>query len=56
MADIFVSYAAEDRERTQVLVRALEVQGLKVFWDRKLVPSGTLRAVIEKELPVARCG
>ena len=55
MADIFVSYADEDRERAEVIVKALEVEGLKVFWDRKLVAGETYRQVLAKELVSARC-
>ena len=55
MADIFVSYADDDRERAQVIVRALEAQGLQVFWDRKLVAGEAFRQVLAKELVSARC-
>lgn len=55
MADIFVSYADEDRERAQVIVKALEAQKLTVFWDRKLVAGETYRQVLAKELVSARC-
>ena len=35
MADIFLSYASEDRERIVPLARLLEGCGWSVFWDRK---------------------
>jgi hypothetical protein len=34
--DVFVSYAREDEARVLPLVRALEVQGWRVFWDRTI--------------------
>ena len=34
MADIFVSYASDDRDRVQSLVEALEAEGWTVWWDR----------------------
>ncbi len=39
MADIFLSYVQEDRERAKVLVRALEQKGWSVWWFRTLNPS-----------------
>ncbi|MCZ6871640.1 MAG: TIR domain-containing protein [Gammaproteobacteria bacterium] len=33
MADIFLSYASEDRERVRPLVAALETGGFSVWWD-----------------------
>lgn len=41
MADIFLSYASEDRERIVPLARLLEGCGWSVFWDRK-TPIGIL--------------
>ena len=41
MADIFVSYASEDRDRILLLVEALESQGWSVWWDRELI-TGTV--------------
>lgn len=55
MADIFLSYAREDRERAKVLARALEAQGWSVWWD-KVIPAGrTFHEVIDEELEKARC-
>jgi len=34
--DIFISYAREDEQRVRPLVRALEAQGWRVFWDRSI--------------------
>ena len=36
MADVFVSYKAEDRPRVQPLVDALEGDGLTVWWDARV--------------------
>ncbi len=36
MADIFLSYASEDRERVQPLAEVLEGQGYSVWWDTRI--------------------
>ena len=36
MADIFVSYKREDRDRVEPLARALEREGFSVWWDPEL--------------------
>ena len=55
MADIFISYASEDRKRAQVLVLALEQLGWSVFWDLT-VPAGlTWDEYIGSKLEEARC-
>jgi hypothetical protein len=33
MADVFVSYKAEDRRRVKPLVDALEADGYSIWWD-----------------------
>ncbi len=38
MADIFLSYASEDRERVIPLVEALQADGFSVWWDRNIRP------------------
>ncbi|MFN0121810.1 MAG: TIR domain-containing protein, partial [Blastocatellia bacterium] len=50
MADIFVSYKREDKERIRGLVDALEQQGWSVFWDRQLEPHTGFRKVIAENL------
>jgi hypothetical protein len=46
MADIFLSYASEDRELIEPLVEILEAQGWTLWWDRELIagPSFAQRA------------
>ena len=55
MADIFISYANEDRETAGQLARALESAGLSVWWDRRIPAGRTWRAVLEEALQSMRC-
>jgi hypothetical protein len=55
MADVFVSYASEDRERASALAQALGARGWSVWWDRHLVPGHSFDQAIERELESARC-
>ncbi len=55
MADVFLSYATEDRERLLSLVRAIEEAGLSLFWDRNVPPGSTWRSVLDGELAKAHC-
>lgn len=55
MADIFVSYANEDRERVRGLVAMLESDGWSVWWDRSLHAGEAWPDVIERELGRATC-
>ena len=54
MSDIFISYASEDRERVAALAHALEQQGWKVWWDRKIRTGRSFDEVIEEALDAAR--
>ncbi len=55
MADVFLSYANEDRERVRGLVAVLEARGLSVWWDRRIPAGQSFREVIEQALRDARC-
>jgi TolB-like protein/Tfp pilus assembly protein PilF len=55
MADVFVSYKAEDRRRVRPLVAALEADGVSVWWDTQIGGGTAWRDSIERELNVARC-
>ncbi len=54
MADIFLSYASEDRERVRVLVERLEAHGWEVWWDRDIPPGMTWQQVLEDALDRTR--
>ncbi|MEN6330788.1 MAG: TIR domain-containing protein [Smithella sp.] len=54
MADVFISYASEDRETARKLAGLLESYGYSVWWDRKIVAGQTYDQVIERELEMAR--
>lgn len=55
MADIFLSYAGEDRETAGKLAQCFEATGLTVWWDRKIPAGMTWRQVIEKSLNDMAC-
>lgn len=54
MADIFISYANEDRELAGRLASALESCGWSVWWDRKIVAGQAFDEAIERELETAK--
>lgn len=55
MADIFLSYAEEDRGIAQALTGHLERLGWSVWWDRRIPAGKTWRGVIEEALHSTRC-
>jgi TolB-like protein/tetratricopeptide (TPR) repeat protein len=55
MADVFVSYKAEDRKRVAPLVEALEADGLSVWWDAQIGGGDEWRRSIEQQLDGAKC-
>ena len=54
MADIFLSYASEDRERARLVAQLLEGQSLTVWWDRKIPAGVAYDEVIEREIGAAK--
>lgn len=55
MADIFLSYAKEDRDHARSVATLLERQGWKVWWDRRIPAGRTWRDVLEEALLNMRC-
>jgi serine/threonine-protein kinase len=55
MADVFVSYKAEDRARIAPLVRALESDGVSVWWDAHIGGGDDWRQTILRHLEAAKC-
>ena len=54
MADIFISYSNEDRNRVSELAKTIESQGWSVWWDRKIETGKAFQDEIERELDSAR--
>ena len=55
MADIFLSYASEDRDRLRPLVETLEAEGWSVWWDRNLHAGPRFDVAIEEAIRAASC-
>jgi hypothetical protein len=55
MADIFLSYANEDREMARTVAGLLESAGCTVWWDRRIPAGRTWRSMIEEALRDMRC-
>ncbi|MEJ1970821.1 MAG: TIR domain-containing protein [Rhizomicrobium sp.] len=54
MADIFISYAREDREWVEKLATALQGEGYSVWWDWDLLVGKRYRETIESELTTCK--
>ena len=54
MADIFISYAQQDRERVRRLVEALRAEGFELWWDALIEPGVSWEAAIDRELEAAK--
>ena len=52
---VFISYAAEDREPARELAEYLELRGWAVWWDRKIPVGRPFDKVIEDALRQAQC-
>jgi TolB-like protein len=50
VADIFISYASEDRERVVPLVEHLQEAGFSIWWDRQLQGGAVFPKEIEDEV------
>ena len=55
MADVFISYSSEDRQKAQHLARVLEGKGWSVWWDPKIPPGKTYDEVVGKAVKDAHC-
>lgn len=53
MADIFISYARDDRPTIETLAGALEADGYSVWWDRHIAGGSEFSKDIERELNAA---
>lgn len=54
MADVFISYAREDRPRAELVTRGLQAMGLECFWDTEIPPGQTWSDYIESKLSVCK--
>lgn len=55
MADIFISYASEDRDRARSVADALSARGWSVWWDRQIPLGKSFDEVIEQQIAAAKC-
>jgi hypothetical protein len=50
MADVFLSYAHEDKERVAKIAASLDQLGYDVFWDVEIPPGTTWADFLEEKL------
>jgi hypothetical protein len=55
MHDVFISYAAEDRETAGVVATYLTARGVRVWWDEAITPGANWAEKIESALKSAKC-
>src|SRR5512132_3223482 len=55
MADIFISYANEDRKIAEQIATVLGTAGFTVWWDRRIPAGRSWRSVLEEALQGMRC-
>jgi len=55
MADVFLSYAQEDRARARQVADALRELGCDVWWDAHLYVGTSVRGEITQQLETAKC-
>lgn len=54
MADVFISYAREDKARADQVARGLQAMGLECFWDTEIPPGQTWADYIEGKLSACK--
>ncbi len=54
MADVFISYKSEDRDRVALIAQGLEAEGFDIWWDTALRSGETYDEVIERALHGAK--
>lgn len=54
MADVFISYAREDRDAAERLAGALEREGWSIWWDRHIEGGAAFARAIEQELNASK--
>jgi TolB-like protein/Flp pilus assembly protein TadD len=54
LADVFISYAREDRAAVEHLAAALELEGWSVWWDRHIEGGAAFARAIEQELNASK--
>ena len=55
MADIFIAYASEDKERIKPIAEELKKIGWSVFWDHTIPTGETWQSYIKKAIDDSRC-